>query len=89
VVAHGTPPLAGKLFREGLGNFGNPDWMKLVAQAIQQDGGLGSSEEGSLAFSSESGFVRLRHPGFSPEHVRRMPALFLQTGWPIERLPCQ
>jgi hypothetical protein len=89
VGAHGTPELARQLADAGLANFGNPEWMKLIAQAVEQNGGLGNSEDGFLAFSKEMGFVRLRHPGFSPEQNRRLAALSLQTGWPMERLPCR
>lgn len=89
VGAHGTPELAKQLAEGGVANFANPEWMKLIAHAVEQNGGLGNSEDGFLAYSKEMGFVRLRHPGFSPEQNRRLAALSLQTGWPIERLPCR
>jgi hypothetical protein len=89
VGAVGTPPRVGELSQQGIGHFLNPDWQQEVADAAARNGGLGTSEDGFLAFSKDMGFVRLRHTGLTPEQNRRLAEISLATGWPIERLPCR
>jgi|GEM_PF-4439454 len=83
----GGPPEALELKKAGVGNLLNPEWKAVVSQAVEQNGGLGDSENGFLAFSKESGFVRLRNPGFTPEQNRRLAEMSLFGGWAIEDLP--
>ncbi len=83
------PPEVTKFAEAGIANMFSPEWQQMVAAAAQMNGGMGNSEQGFLAFSREHGFVRLRHPGLTPEQNRVLAAMSLQTGWPIERLPCR
>lgn len=89
VGAVGTPPEVGQLAEAGLGNLFIEPWRQQVADAVARNGGLGTTGDGFLAFSRDMGFVRLRHPGLTPEQNRRLATISLQTGWPIERLPCR
>lgn len=83
----GTPPAAAQLSEMGAANAFSPEWQSLLQYAVGANGGLGDAENGYLAFSREHGFVRFKHPGFTPEQNRRIAAMSLQMGWPIERLP--
>jgi hypothetical protein len=85
----GTPPAAGELLKAGAANAFSPEFRQLLNQAITANGGLGDSQNGYLAFSREFGFVRFRNPNFTPEENRKLAAMSLQTGWPLERLPCR
>lgn len=87
--AVGTPPAVGELAAAGGANVLNAGWQEMVRTAAGQNGGLGNAEDGYLAFSKEHGFVRLKHPGLTPEQNRRMAEISLQTGWPVESLPCR
>lgn len=82
-------PEVRKIAEAGIGNMFSPEWQQAVKAAADLNGGMGDSEQGFLAYSSEHGFVRLRHPGLTPEQNRKLAAISLQTGWPIERLPCR
>jgi hypothetical protein len=82
-----TPQDAKTLTDGHIGNIFNPEWQKLVAGFVQQNGGLGNSKDGYLAFSSEYGFVRLRNTNLTPEQNRRLAEMSLTMGIPIERMP--
>lgn len=84
--AIGTPPEVGELREGGGANFLNPGWLAMVGDAVRRNGGLGTAEDGFLAFSKEFGFVRLRNTGLSPEQNRQLAAMSLQTGWAVEEL---
>ncbi|MCA9320545.1 MAG: hypothetical protein KDB53_07410 [Planctomycetes bacterium] len=84
----GTPPEVAQLADWGVANAFSPEWQAFLDYAVRANGGgLGDAETGYLAFSREYGFVRFDHPGLTPEQNRRIAAISLQTGWPIERLP--
>ena len=81
-----TPPIAGELFESGLANFFNPLWQSEVASAIAKNGGLGTAEDGFLAWS-RIGFVRFYNENLSPEQNRRLAEASLEFGFQIERMP--
>lgn len=82
-----TSPEVAEMRRAGVANMFVPEWQQVVAGMAQRNGGLGSSEDGFLAFSQEYGFVRLRNPRMTPEQNRRIAEISLQTGTPVEVLP--
>jgi len=83
----GTPPEVGQIQQAGIGNVFNQEWQAVVKAALDQNGGLGDSTNGYLAFSSTYGFVRLRNPRLTPEQNRRLAEMSLVMGAPIERMP--
>lgn len=83
----GTPPEVGQMDDMGIGNLFNPEWRASVVAAARQNGGLGDSENGFLAFSKEYGFVRLRNPRLTPEQNRRLAEMSLTMGVSIDTLP--
>lgn len=82
-----TPPVAMEMDQAGIANTLNPEWQAMVAEAARRNGGLGDSEDGFLAFSSEHGFVRLRNPGLTPEQNRRLAEMSLTMGVSVDVLP--
>ena len=82
----GTPPEVGQLAEGGGANFLNPNWQAMVRDHAARNGGLGNETDGFLAFS-QNGFVRFYNPNLSPEQNRRLAAISLQTGWPLEKMP--
>ncbi|MEZ6196726.1 MAG: hypothetical protein R3F20_13535 [Planctomycetota bacterium] len=83
----GTPPEVAQIRDAGIGNAFSPEWHHFLEQAVIGNGGLGDAENGYLAFSRNDGWVRFKHPGFTPEQNRRIAAISLQTGWALENMP--
>jgi len=81
------PPGVIELAKSGIGNVFNPEWREAVQAAVAQNGGLGDSTNGFLAYSREHGFVRLLNPGLTPEQNRRLAEISLVMGAPIEKIP--
>ncbi len=79
--------LAGELFKANANNFSVGDWRAIVEQAILANGGLGTSEEGFLAWSKDGHFVRLRNSNLTQEQNQKLANLSLEFGWPVEDLP--
>ncbi len=88
-IAHiiNTPPIVSEIDRAGIANTLNPEWQAAVMEAATLNGGLGNSQDGFLAYSAESGFVRLRNPGLTPEQNRRLAEMSLTMGVSIDVLP--
>lgn len=82
-----SPPEVQKLAEGGIGNVFNPEWQKVLAAAVEQNGGLGNSQDGFLAYSQDHGFVRLLNPRMTPEQNRRLAEMSLTMSAPIEKIP--
>ncbi|MCA9311740.1 MAG: hypothetical protein KDA21_11080, partial [Phycisphaerales bacterium] len=83
----GTPPEIAEMDDAGIANMLSPEWRTAVVKAARQNGGLGNSTDGFLAFSRDVGFVRLRNPRLSPEQNRRLAEMSLTMGVSIDTLP--
>ncbi len=79
--------LAGELFTANANNFSVGEWRAVVEQAILSNGGLGTPEEGFLAWSKDGHFVRLRNTNLTQEQNQKLASLSLEFGWPVEDLP--
>lgn len=76
-----------KLGRAGIANVFNPEWVGVVKEAVDRNGGLGDQNCGFLAYSQQHGFVRFLNPNLTPEQNRRLAEISLVMGAPIEKLP--
>jgi hypothetical protein len=83
-----TSAKAGELKAAGVANMFSPDWLAEVQDAVKRNGGLGSDEEGYLAWSNV-GFVRLKNENLTPEQNKKLAEMSLVTGTPIENTPAQ
>lgn len=81
-----TSAKAGELKVAGIANMFSPDWLAEVQDAAKRNGGLGSDEEGYLAWSNV-GFVRLKNENLTPEQNKKIAEMSLVTGTPIENTP--
>jgi hypothetical protein len=78
-----TSAQAKELAAKGVANGLVPAWQNEVKQAATKNGGLGSSEQGFLAWGKD-GFVRYRNVGLTPEQNKQLAEMSLSMGIAVE-----
>ena len=78
---------AGQLYKAKIANIFNQDWTKIVSMAVKSNGGMGTPDQGFLAWSKDGNFVRLNNPRLKPEENQKLAEISLKSGIAVEDLP--